>query len=190
MPQYAVKIQNKDLKKEQNLARDACQSRVSGELTGRRWVRLFPFSFALVRFCSEGSSDDKPSRRYALHFKSSYARNFVMRIFVTRGLYWIGHCLSSWVQKLSVFRCVANFYYSISVPIDPSFNTHIMINPLYSKSSFSVGGTYLEIGPFGKSAMDELNGDCSWAEYLHCCICCIKQTKLVVQIHMQQLDRL
>jgi hypothetical protein len=35
-------------------------------------------------------SDDEPSGGYALHYTSSYERNFVMRIFVKRGMTVMG----------------------------------------------------------------------------------------------------
>jgi hypothetical protein len=45
---------------------------------------------ARVRFCSEdfgrANSDYEPSVGYAIHYKISHERNFVMRIFVKRGL--------------------------------------------------------------------------------------------------------
>jgi hypothetical protein len=56
------------------------------------WVTLRPlFAFSLVRlrfFFGQASSrsDDEPSGGYALHYESSYERNFVMRIFVKRGV--------------------------------------------------------------------------------------------------------
>jgi hypothetical protein len=58
-----------------------------------RWVRLFPFSFARVRFCSQGISDRRvgvpitsqtEGRRFILEVRIEW--NFVMRMFVKRGL--------------------------------------------------------------------------------------------------------
>jgi hypothetical protein len=39
-----------------------------------------------VRKHARLGSDDQPSGRYAIHYKISYERNFVIRIFVKRGL--------------------------------------------------------------------------------------------------------
>jgi hypothetical protein len=46
------------VEKQQNLIEEAHKSKVQGELTGRRFFRLCPFSFPSVRFCSEGILDE------------------------------------------------------------------------------------------------------------------------------------
>jgi hypothetical protein len=69
---------------------DSCTSPCFTDWLGE--VASFAFSLACVRFCSEyfgwarSRSDDEPCGGYALHYKSSYERNFIARIFVQRGL--------------------------------------------------------------------------------------------------------
>jgi hypothetical protein len=58
------------------------------------WETLPLFLFSHIRFCSDGISDGRvsvrmtsqASRGFMLHYRCSYERNFIMRIFLKRSL--------------------------------------------------------------------------------------------------------